>query len=60
MSLYMCQLRIIEQCNNSYGTDNESVSMATGFYSAKGRNDRLVKFGSTSLRCNSIVVKNQD
>ena len=61
MSLYMCQLRIIEEYNNSYGTDNESVSMATtSFYSATGRNDRLVKFCSTSLRCNSIEVKNQD
>ena len=61
MSLYMCQLCITEQYNNIYGTDNESVSMATtSFYSATGRNDRLVKFCSTSLRCNSIEVKNQD
>ena len=29
ISLYMYQLHIIEQYNNSYGTDNESVSMAT-------------------------------
>ena len=57
----MYQLHIIEQYNNSYGTDNESVSMATtSFQSATGRNDRLVNFFKTSLRCNSIEVKNQD